>query len=284
LPTALADGFCELQFILALATFYPIKMNYLKTDLNIALEAARAAALVIQAAFENSVNSRVKGDAKGLVTETDLKAEKVILDILSSKTNYGIISEESGLVEKSSGLKWVIDPLDGTNNFARSIPLFAVSIGLMDENESLLGVIIDPINNKEYYATKGCGAFCNGEKIVHPKFDTGYIPMLFLNHGYAEVDRAKFKELSKRLASDFNILKLGTTAVELCYIASGSVDAFICSGDELWDFAAGIVITQEAGCIFTDWQGNLWDGKGNNLLISKPEIHGELVSIICDIF
>jgi myo-inositol-1(or 4)-monophosphatase len=284
LPSALADAFCELQFILALATFYPIKMNYLKTDLNIALEAARAAAQVIREGFEKSVDSRVKGDAKGLVTETDLKAEKVILDILSSKTNYGIISEESGLVEKSRGLKWVIDPLDGTNNFARSIPLFAVSIGLMDENESLLGVIIDPINNKEYYATKGGGAFCNGKKIIHPKFYTDYIPMLFLNHGYAEVDRAKFKELSKRLASDFNILKLGTTAVELCYIASGSVDAFICSGDELWDFAAGIVITQEAGCIFTDWQGNLWDGKGNNLLISKPEIHGELVSIICDIF
>ncbi|HRX13012.1 MAG TPA: inositol monophosphatase family protein, partial [Draconibacterium sp.] len=112
------------------------------------------------------------------------------------------------------------------------------------------------------------------------KFDTDYIPMLFLNHGYAEVDRAKFKALSNLLASDFNILKLGTTAVELCYIASGSVDGFICSGDELWDFAAGIVIAQEAGCIFTDWQGNDWDGKGNHLLISRPEIHGELVKII----
>lgn len=258
-------------------------MNYLKTDLNIALEAARAAANVILEAFEKSVGSQVKGDAKGLVTETDLKAEKVILDILSTKSNYGIISEESGLLQKSSGPKWVVDPLDGTNNFARSIPLFAVSIGLMDGNESLLGVIIDPINNKEYYATKGGGAFCNGKKIIHPKFDTGYIPMLFLNHGYAEVDRAKFKELSNRLASDFNILKLGTTAVELCYIASGSVDAFICSGDELWDFAAGIVITREAGCIFTDWQGNPWDGTHSHLLIARPEILDDLVNKIRDL-
>ena len=93
-----------------------------------------------------------------------------------------------------------------------------------------------------------------------PEFDNEYIPMLFLNHGYPEIDRSKFKELSKRLASDYNILKLGTTALELCYISSGSVDGFICSGDELWDFAAGIVITQEAGCIFTDWHGNPWDG------------------------
>jgi len=255
----------------------------LNTDLTIALEAARAAARVIIDGFEKSIESKVKGDAKGLVTETDLKAEKVIMDILSSKSNYGIISEESGLLQKSSSLNWVVDPLDGTNNFARSIPLFAVSIGLMDGNDSLLGVIIDPINKKEYYATKGGGAFCNGLKITLPKFNTDYIPMLFLNHGYAEIDRAKFKELSKRLASDFNILKLGTTAVELCYIASGSVDGFICSGDELWDFAAGIVIAQEAGCIFTDWLGNPWDGKGNHLLISRPEIHGKLVGIINNI-
>ena len=252
----------------------------LTNDLYIALEAARDAARIILEGFEKSVESCVKGDAKGLVTETDIKAEKVILDILSSKSNYGIISEESGLLQKGGGPKWVVDPLDGTNNFARSIPLFAVSIGLMDGNESLLGVIIDPVNKKEYFAIKGGGAFCNGEKIVHPKFDTDYIPMLFLNHGYAEVDRAKFKALSNLLASDFNILKLGTTAVELCYIASGSVDGFICSGDEIWDFAAGIVIAQEAGCVFTDWQGNPWDGKGNHLLISRPEIHGKLIEII----
>lgn len=255
----------------------------LNNDLNIALEAARAAAQVIREGFEESVESRVKGDSKGLVTETDLKAEKVILDILTSKSNYGIISEESGLMQKRNGPKWVVDPLDGTNNFARSIPLFAVSIGLMNENESLLGVIIDPINKKEYYAIKGGGAFCNGKKIIHAKFDTEYIPMLFLNHGYDKEDRLKFTELSKRLALDYNILKLGTTALELCHIASGSVDGFICSGDELWDFAAGIVIAQEAGCIFTDWQGKPWDGKDNHLLISKSEIHKKLVEIINDV-
>jgi myo-inositol-1(or 4)-monophosphatase len=249
-------------------------------DLQIALKAARAASKIIIENFGKSKDSSVKGDAKGLVTATDLAAEKAILEILSTESDYEILSEESASFKKGIGLKWVVDPLDGTNNFARSIPLFAVSIGLMDGNESLVGVIIDPINQKEYYATKGGGAFCNGKKIVHPKFDTDYIPMLFLNHGYAEIDRAKFKELSKRLASNYNILKLGTTAVELCYIANGSVDGFICSGDELWDFAAGIVIAQEAGCVFTDWQGNPWDGKGNHLLISKPEIHEKLVKII----
>lgn len=255
----------------------------LNDDLNIALEAARAAARVILDGSEKSVRSRVKGNSKGLVTETDLAAEKAIIDILKSESQYEILSEESGTSQKRNGPKWVVDPLDGTNNFARSLPLFAVSIGLMDRSDSLVGVIIDPINKKEYYATLGGGAFCNGEKITLPEFDTDYIPMLFLNHGYAEVDRAKFKELSKRLALDFNILKLGTTALELCYVANGSVDGFICSGDELWDFAAGIVIAQEAGCIFSDWQGNPWDGKSNHLLISRREIHNELVDKISEL-
>ncbi len=255
-------------------------MSELKKELEIALKAARAGAKVVLENFGKSKKSRVKGDSKGLVTATDLAAEKAILDILSAESDYAILSEESGSLQKSSGPVWVVDPLDGTNNFARAIPLFAVSVGLMNGNESLLGVIIDPVNNKEYFATKGGGAFCNGERIIHPKFDTDYIPMLFLNHGYAEVDRAKFKELSKLLASDFNTLKLGTTALELCYIASGSVDGFICSGDELWDFAAGIVIAQEAGCIFTDWHGKPWNETHSHLLISRPEIHTGLVKKI----
>ena len=249
-------------------------------DLEIAQKAARGGAKVVLGNFGKSKGSHVKGNAKGLVTATDLAAEKAILDILSAESDYAILSEESGSLQKSSGPVWVVDPLDGTNNFARSLPLFAVSVGLMDGNESLVGVIIDVVGQKEYYAVKGGGAFCNGERIIHPKFDTEYIPMLFLNHGYPEVDRAKFKELSRLLASDFNTLKLGTTALELCYIASGAVDGFICSGDELWDFAAGIVIAQEAGCIFTDWQGKPWDGTHSHLVIARPEIHNVLVKKI----
>ena len=255
----------------------------MQKELETALKAARAGARVVLENFGKSKDSRVKGNSKGLVTATDLAAEKAILEVLTNESDYEILSEESGTFKRCCGPKWVIDPLDGTNNFARSLPLFAVSVGLMDGNESLVGVIIDVVGKKEYYAVKGGGAFCNGEKIIHPKFDSAYIPMLFLNHGYAETDRAKFKELSKLLASDFNVLKLGTTALELCYIASGAVDGFICSGDELWDFAAGIVIAQEAGCIFTDWKGNPWDGTHAHLLIARREIHIDLVEKIRDL-
>ena len=249
----------------------------LEKELGIALKAARAGARVVLDNFGKSKDARVKGDSKGLVTATDLAAEKAILEVLSAESVYEIMSEESLNKQELKGPVWVVDPLDGTNNFARSLPFFAVSVGLMDGNESLVGVIIDVVGNKEYYAVKGGGAFCNGEKIILPGFDSRYIPMVFLNHGYAETDRIKFKKLADLLASDFNILKLGTTALELCYVASGAVDGFICSGDELWDFAAGIVIAQEAGCIFTDWQGNPWDGTHTHLLIARPEIHQIIV-------
>ena len=252
----------------------------MQKELEIALKAARAGARVVLENFGKSKDSRVKGDSKGLVTATDLVAEKAILKVLSAESGYEIMSEESLNRQNITGPVWVVDPLDGTNNFARSLPFFAVSVGLMDGNESLVGVIIDVVAKKEYYAVKGGGAFCNGEKIILPGFDSRYIPLIFLNHGYAEADRAKFKKLAESLASDFNILKLGTTALELCYIASGAVDGFICSGDELWDFAAGIVIAQEAGCIFTDWQGNPWDGTHSHLLIARSEIQKSIISKI----
>jgi myo-inositol-1(or 4)-monophosphatase len=258
-------------------------MHDFSSDLSIALEAARAAAKLIRRRFGDSSNARVKGEAQGLVTDTDLAAEQAIFEVLKKHSTYNILSEESGLLRNESGKKWVVDPLDGTSNFARGIPLFAVSIGLMHANDFLAGVIIDPILQNEYYAVKGGGAFCNGEEIVLPAFQPGFTPCIFLNHSYGETDRNQFVQLAKKLAVSYDTLKFGTTALELCYLATGAVDGFVCSGDSLWDFAAGVVIATEAGCIFSDWQGKPWDVKGDKLLISRPEIHRDLVEKISEL-
>jgi myo-inositol-1(or 4)-monophosphatase len=254
------------------------------TDLSLALKVARkaanAASEVILKKFGDSSNARVKGEAQGLVTDTDLEAEKAIFEILTKETDYNILSEESGLLNETGGPKWVVDPLDGTTNFARGVPLFVTSIGLMEGNEFIVGVIKEPVSGNEYYATKGGGAFCNDKKIELPKFQEDFMPAIFLNHGYAEYDRNRFKKMVEQTAVSHNILKLGTTALELCYVATGSMDAFICSGDAVWDFAGGAVIATEAGCNFTDWKGNAWDGKGNQLLFARPEVHRKLVDIL----
>ena len=258
-------------------------MNELQQYLEIACKAAHAGAKIILENFGKSFNAGVKENSKGLVTKTDLEAEKAILKILTAQTNFDILAEESGANMQGDNRVWVVDPLDGTTNFANTIPLFAVSIVLMEIKERLLGAILDPVHQKEDCAIKGKGAFCNGKKINPISYSSEYIPMVFLNHGYSKTDRRKFQEVTRRLSLENNILKLGTTALELCYLAMGSADAFICSGDEIWDFAAGIVIAQEAGFLFTDWRGNPWDGDGSHLLFARKEIHSTIIAKINDL-
>lgn len=255
-------------------------MTDLTTALSTARKAAKAASELIRKKFGDSSNARVKGEAQGLVTDTDLESEKVIFDILQKESSFNILSEESGLLNDEPGPKWIVDPVDGTNNFARGLPFFVVSIGLMDENEFIVGVITEPVTGNEYYATKGGGAFRNGKKMELPAFQKDFTPTIFLNHGYKEFDRNRFRQLTDKLALNYNTLKLGTTALEMVNVATGSVDAFISSGDSLWDFAGGAVIATEAGCKFTDWKGNPWKGKGNLLLLARPEVHEGLVDRI----
>lgn len=258
-------------------------MTKYSENLKIAKLAAQAGATIVRKQFGNLQNTRIKNISNTLVTDTDLEAEKAILEILRKNSDYGIISEEAGKTGNSEGPQWVVDPLDGTSNFARSLPLFAVSIGLINGSESLVGVIIDPIQQKEYCAEKGAGAFCNNKKLVLPEFKKQWTPGVFLNHGSQIEDKSKCAKINQRLSPNYSIRKLGTTALELCYLATGSYDAFICSGDEIWDYAAGISIATEAGIILTDWKGNKWDGKENHLLFARPEIHGLLVEKIKDI-
>ncbi len=255
-------------------------MTDLTTALSAARKAAKIAAKLIREKYGDNSNARVKGEAQGLVTDTDLESEKVIFDILQKETPYNILSEESGLLNNEPGPKWIVDPIDGTNNFARGLPFFVVSIGLMDENEFVVGVITEPVTGNEYYAIKGGGAFKNEEKIELPAFQKDFTPTIFINHGYRQSDRNRFRQVTDKLALSYNTLKLGTTALEMVHVATGSVEAFISSGDSLWDFAGGAVIATEAGCKFTDWQGNPWSGQGSQLLLARPEVQKGLVKIL----
>ncbi|MFW6290178.1 MAG: inositol monophosphatase family protein [Mariniphaga sp.] len=257
-------------------------MKDFTVELHIARKAAGEAAKVIKSQFGRPQDVSIKGDSNTLVTSTDKAAETAILDVLREESPYRILSEESGLTGAGNGPVWVVDPLDGTSNFARSLPLFAVSIALVEGSDILVGVIVDPIHDREYFASRGGGAFINGRplttaEMVHP------VPMLFLNHGSGPEDVKKFAVITRHLTSGFRIRKLGTTALELCYVATGLYDGFICSGDELWDFAAGALIASEAGCIFTDWKGRKWDGAGNFILITRTAIHAQLLSVTFDL-
>jgi len=251
-------------------------------DLKIALKAARAGAYAVMEGYGKNHGSRIKEASKSIVTDTDIEAERAILGILGSESDYGILSEESGSTGKDDGPKWIVDPLDGTSNFARYIPLFAVSVALMEGPEILAGVIIDPVNNVEYSASKNEGAYCNGDLLL-PLHSGNQIPAVFVNHGHRQEDRLKFGKIVSRLSDSYNLRKFGTTALELCYVAGGMTEGFICSGDEIWDFAAGVLIASEAGCVFSDWQGRPWNGQTSSVIVARPDLHEDIVRKISDL-
>ncbi|HZH71029.1 MAG TPA: inositol monophosphatase [Mariniphaga sp.] len=244
-----------------------------------ARRAAREGAAVIRSRYMLPQEIKVKADSNTLVTETDVAAETAIIQVLTSESDFRILSEESGYSGKEDGPVWIVDPLDGTSNFARSLPLFAVSIALVHNNQLLAGVIADPVHDIEYYALKGEGAFYNSQPLIkNPQIDS--IPVLIINHGAYAQDKVKFAALTNMLASNYNLRKLGTTALELCFVATGFFDGFICAGDEIWDYAAGALIAAEAGFCFTTWAGNEWDGVDNSILVCRPELQIELLTIL----
>jgi myo-inositol-1(or 4)-monophosphatase len=152
----------------------------LSGDLKLARRAARAAADIICKNFGLPKSIWQKNAGKSLVTDTDIKAESAILEILQCNSPHAILSEETGVIQGENGMCWIIDPLDGTTNFCNALPLFAVSIALFRDNQPLLGVIRHPLIDDEYYAIHGCGAFQNDRKLKPAKIARMSETILFI--------------------------------------------------------------------------------------------------------
>lgn len=252
-------------------------------DLELAIEAARLGGRVISENFRKTGDASIKPGGKGLVTQTDKATERVIIETLQTKSAYPIISEESAPDDPPPGRSWVVDPLDGTTNFVRKIPLFAVSIALVEDQNVVLGVIFNPMTEECCYAEKGQGAYLNGQPVkVSPATDPA-TTVFFLNHGYRTDDRKRFALATDRFAHSYSLRTLGTTALELTYLARGSAGGFICAGDEFWDYAAGIVLVEEAEGKVTDWKGNLWNRQNAFILASNGSFHQELIDQIAEL-
>ncbi|MCK6512441.1 hypothetical protein L6R29_21125 [Myxococcota bacterium] len=293
-------------------------MHSSPTDLSIACAAAQKAAPILRSYFGNlreiHEKSDAKGDSKGLVTEADTASEQAILHHLRAHSTHPILSEESGFSHHLPALSrslstnapptghstetpskrlpdgldtttpyWIVDPLDGTTNFARGLPWFAISIALLRGSEVLLGVVLDPLRDEIFCALRGGGAFCNEKPLQRSDIRTKQ-PAVFLNHGYAPEDRARFAEAARRLVPEASLRMLGPSALEICYAARGEVDAFVCSGDEIWDFAAGMLIATEAGCLASDWAGRPWASiHPSFVLIAAPWLHPTLIPQLADL-
>ena len=195
------------------------------------------------------VSSKGPGD---FVTSADKRTEKIIIEELQkAHPNYGIITEESGIINKSNvNNRWVIDPIDGTLNFLNGIPQFAISVGYEEENEIKCGVIFDPIKNEMFTAEKGNGAYLNNSRIrVSNKKKLR--DALLVTGGPKNSSKDKEKIFSEFVKVSNSILspirKFGSAALDVAYVACGRFDGYWQRELNYWDIAAGIVILKEAG-------------------------------------
>jgi myo-inositol-1(or 4)-monophosphatase len=217
---------------------------------------------------------RYKGEVD-LVTEVDEQAEQVISEILlGAFPAYGMLAEEGGTLVGEADARWIVDPLDGTTNYAHGLPIFCVSIALERSGEVILGVIHDPITEEVYVAERGRGATLNGEPIrvsdteelIQALIATGF------PHDHAEMPEAL--ELFGRFAAmTRGMRRLGSTALDLCYVASGRLDGYHERGIWAWDIAAGALILEEAGGKVTDYRGGELDLEGREIVASNGALH-----------
>ncbi len=256
-----------------------------RSDINhVAVEAARQAGAVLLDYAQKGFTIQHKEQAINLVTEADLQAERTILEhIRQHFPNHQILSEEEGLQDAStSQTKWIIDPLDGTTNFAHGFPMYNVSIGIEQEGRVIAGVVLDPTRNELFHAQENQGATLNGTPIQVSK--TPKLNQALMVTGFAyDIHTAEDNNLREFCAFALKargMRRTGTAAIDLCYIASGRFDGFWELKLNPWDTAAGTLIAKEAGGTVTNYAGDPHSIYGDTIIATNGLIHSEMVEVL----
>ncbi|MEO3855609.1 inositol monophosphatase family protein [Acrocarpospora sp. B8E8] len=226
-----------------------------------------------------------KGD-RDMVTEVDYAIEQAVRDFLAGETpEIGFLGEEEGITGNRNGLMWALDPIDGTANFTHGIPLFAISLGLIDDNRAVLGVIDLPFLGSLYSAAEGAGATCDGEPIHASATDTLNAAIVSIGD-YAVGADAEQKNrlripLNYQLATRVQRVRMfGSAAIDLAWVAEGKSDACIMLSNNPWDTAAGVVIAREAGAYVLDIDGSPHSMTATATIAATPKIAAELLAMI----
>lgn len=220
---------------------------------------AHEAGALLRTGFRQKIQVHHKGPTD-LVTEMDHRSEALLLDrIMTAFPDHAIFSEESGRLNGRQSQQWYVDPLDGTVNYAHGIPVFNVSIAYAVDGEIRLGVVYDPISEETYAAELGLGATLNGTAIHPTRVDRMIDGLLGTGFPYniSQPERADLLDLFTRFArSAQGMRRMGSAALDLCYVAEGRLDGYWEVGLQPYDIAAGVLILREAGGIVTRLDGN----------------------------
>ncbi len=257
-------------------------MSSLQTFCEVGEQAARAAgAVLLDWAPRFSVREKGPSD---LVTEADVAAQEEVRQILlSAFPKHGLLGEENASIpSRDNGYRWIVDPLDGTTNYVHGIPFYCVSIALEQHGELAVGVVYDPVSGECFTARRSEGAYLNGRKlnvsqvqqlsqaVVASSFPPQVLP--------DAVELRQFVDLTQRTQS---MRRMGSSALNLCYVAAGRYDAYWSQSTKLWDIAAGVLLVQEAGGVVTDPSGEVFRIEPPHFIAAaSSSLHRELSGVL----
>ena len=251
-------------------------------DLDVALAAARAGGDVIRQHFGTNVEPEWKGEVDP-VTEVDRAAEEAILDVIRThRPDDRILAEESGGHDWNQGRVWIVDPVDGTVNFVHAFPQVATSVGLRHDGRGVAGVVESAVNREVFAAEKGAGATLNGRPIQVSSVDQATRALVGTGFAYDRQERAK--EMTDILAGVLTrfqgIRRVGSAALDLCWVAAGRMDAYWEYGVRPWDTAAGALIVEEAGGRISTFTGAAYPLDDPGIVATNGLVHDALLEAI----
>lgn len=250
---------------------------------NTLLKATEAGAKELVRFFNGDFKITNKEGINNPVTEADHASEKAIFEVIKNDfPDHFILSEEAGEIKMDSEYKWIIDPIDGTINFANGIPICCVSIGVEHKGKIIMGAVYNPLMNEFYFAEKGLGATLNNKKIavsnktevVNSCLVTGF------PYTYLDTPNGPLQVFEKLIRKGVPVRRLGSAAIDLCWVAAGRFDGFYEHKLQAWDSAAGFLMVEEAGGKVTDYEGNYYDVYQPHILATNGKIHKEMLGII----
>ncbi len=251
----------------------------------VAASIARAAGKLQRDRFNDPREIETKSTAIDLVTDVDKASEALIAAaIIEAFPDDGILGEEDTDRPSQSGYRWIVDPLDGTTNYAHGFPHYAVSIGIEHDGEREIGIVYDPMKDELFSASAGDGAELN-DKTIRVSTTTELTRSLLAtgfayNVHEAEIDNLDyFVRFIKRARA---VRRAGSAALDLAYVACGRFDGFWELGLHTWDVAAGYLIVQEAGGIASDLNGGPAPKSGERVLAANPQIHALMLKVLAE--
>jgi myo-inositol-1(or 4)-monophosphatase len=248
----------------------------------VAREAALKAGKILRENINGVRQISYKGDIN-LVTEMDTRSERTIVGTLTAAfPGHGVLAEEETVRRNNSGFLWIIDPLDGTTNYAHGYPCFSVSIALQHQGQVAVGVVYDPMRDELFSAIRGKGAHLNGRPVRVSSLDTLIKSLLATGFPYdrKESGENNMNYFHALLMASQEVRRDGSAALDLCAVAAGRFDGFWELKLKPWDVAAGSLIVQEAGGMISDLAGNPAALDAGEILASNGRIHQQMLEVL----